>query len=198
MIINKLVPAAVTGLLLSLAPSAVPSAAAQGQAPPISDSTLSDSAFVQRAGSGGLAEVQLGKLAQRKGASEEVKQFGQRMVTDHTKSNQELATAAQNAGLNVPSAPLPKHRKKMDKLSGKSGEEFDKAYMSAMVKDHSKQLELFRREAHSGRAECLRELASQTVPVLEQHLTLAKQVAGQVGADTTVTTTAQAEQTSSR
>jgi putative membrane protein len=86
----------------------------------------------------------------------------------------------------------------MDKLSGKSGEEFDKAYMSAMVKDHSKQLELFRQQAQSGRAESLRELASQTVPVLEQHLTLAKQVAGQVGADTTVTTTAQAEQTSSR
>ncbi|HEX2218901.1 MAG TPA: DUF4142 domain-containing protein [Gemmatimonadales bacterium] len=159
---------------------------------------MSDSTFVQQAGSGGLAEVQLGKLAQRKGASEEVKQFGQRMVTDHTKSNQELATAAQNAGLNVPSAPLPKHQKKMDKLSGKSGAEFDKAYMSAMVNDHTKQLELFRQEAQSGQAESLRELASQTVPVLEQHLTLAKQVAGQVGADTTVTTTAQAEQTSSR
>lgn len=193
MTISKLVPAAWTGLLLSLAPGAASTAAAQGETAPVTDS-----AFVQQAGSGGLAEVQLGKLAQQKGASDEVKQFGQRMVTDHSKSNEELATAAQNAGLSVPSQPLPKHQKKKDKLAAKSGAEFDRAYMAAMVKDHHKQLELFRRQAESGRAESLRELASKTIPVLEQHLSLAKQVAGQVGADTTAVTTASAEQTSSR
>jgi putative membrane protein len=180
MSVSQLATAAVAGLLISLAPAAVPTAIAQSEAAPIDDST-----FVQKAGSGGLAEVQLGKLAKQKGTNAEVKQFGQRMVTDHTKSNKELAAAAQNVGLTVPTAPLPKHQKKADKLSGMSGAEFDKAYMSAMVKDHAKQLELFQQEAASGKAESLRQLATKTVPVLEQHLTLAREVAAKVGADTT-------------
>jgi predicted outer membrane protein len=105
--------------------------------------------------------------------------------------------AAQNAGLTVPTALLPKHQKKADKLSGKSGAEFDKAYMSAMVKDHAKQLQLFQQEASSGKAESLRQFAKETVPALEQHLALAQQVAAKVGADTT-SMQASAEQASSR
>jgi putative membrane protein len=110
MTLNQLLPGVVAGLVVTLAAGTMSTAGAQAAAP------VDDGTFVQQAASGGLAEVELGKLAEQKGSSAEVKQFGRRMVTDHTRANQELAAAAQEAGITPPSAMLPKHRQTVDRL----------------------------------------------------------------------------------
>jgi putative membrane protein len=179
MTLNQLLPGVVAGLVVTLAAGTMSTAGAQAAAP------VDDGTFVQQAASGGLAEVELGKLAEQKGSSAEVKQFGRRMVTDHTRANQELAAAAQEAGITPPSAMLPKHRQTVDRLSARSGKAFDKAYMTTMVKDHTEDVALFQQEAQSGKADALKEMASTTVPTLQQHLILARQVATKVGTDST-------------
>jgi putative membrane protein len=149
------------------------------------DDGKKDNAFVQEAGSGGLMEVRLGQLAQQKAQSPDVKNFGKRMVTDHTKANQQLASAAKKAGVMVPTKMAPKHQKEVSELSGKSGSGFDTAYMNMMVKDHMEDVQKFREEANSGKAESVRTTASKTLPVLQEHLSEAKHIAARVGADST-------------
>jgi putative membrane protein len=183
---NVFAPAAL-GLLLSAVVGTSPARAQAGPAP------VTDSGFVQMAASGGLAEVQLGKLAQQKATSAEVKQFGQRMVTDHTKANKDLAAAAQKAGITPPTALLPKHQQTADRLGKQSGAEFDKAYMETMVEDHMETVGLFMKEAESGQAPELKQLAKQSLPVLEEHLARARKIAGGLGVDTTTAGTAHAE-----
>jgi putative membrane protein len=92
--------------------------------------------FVNEAAYAGHAEVQLGQLAAQKGQNAQVKQFGQMMVTDHTKAGNELKQAVQAADFQVPSDTDEKHKKLYQELSAKSGAEFDRAYMDAMVKGH--------------------------------------------------------------
>ena len=183
----KALTPALAGFMLSAMVAASPAKAQDAQ------SAVNDSTFVHMAASGGAAEVQAGKLAQQKASSADVKQFGQQMVTDHTNANKQLAAASQNAGLTPPTTMLPKHQQEVQQLMGMSGAAFDKAYMAAMVKDHTEMVQLFQQQARSGQAESLKQVAAQTLPVLQQHLTMAKQVAGQVGVDTTTAGTAQAE-----
>lgn len=144
----------------------------------------SDSTFVAKAAVGGMEEVELGQLAQEKASSPAVKQFGERMVKDHSKANQQLASAAQQSGIAIPPDADKKAQKEASKLANKSGKDFDTAYMKMMVKDHTKDVQEFQKEASSGQAPAIKNTASQTVPVLEEHLTMAKQVASQVGAET--------------
>jgi putative membrane protein len=145
----------------------------------------SDSTFVAKAAAGGMEEVALGKLAQKNAASPQVKQFGQQMVTDHSKANQQLAQAAQESGIALPPNADSKAQKEAAKLANKSGKGFDSTYMKMMLKDHEQDVKEFQKEASSGKAPAVKTTASQTLPVLEEHLTMAKQVAGQVGVDTT-------------
>jgi putative membrane protein len=175
------------GLVVSLLAGASTAGAQDTSAAPVTDS-----AFVAMAASGGLAEVRLGELAQQKGASAQVKQFGRQMVTDHTAANKQLTSAAQSSGMTPPTTLMPKHQKMVDKLSKLSGKEFDTAYMGMMVKDHAEETGLFQQQSKSGQAEALRQLAAQTLPKLQQHLSMAKQVGGKLGVDTTATPAADA------
>src|SRR5581483_10268084 len=103
-----------------------------------------DRQFVKKAAEGGLAEVQLGQLATEKAASPEVKQFGQRMVDDHTKANEQLKQVASDEGVTIPdklSAKDAATKARLEKLSGKA---FDHAYMRDMVMDHTKDVSDFR------------------------------------------------------
>lgn len=178
--IRKHYMATAAGLILSLTAGSALSLSAQDKA-----SAMADSTFVQKAASGGLMEVKLGELAQKNGNHGDVKQFGQRMATDHTKANEQLAAAAKKDGLTVPTTIAPKHQEKIDSLTALSGEAFDKAYMTLMLKDHTEDIRKFQQEADSGRAENVRKVASATLPTLQEHLKLAQQVAAKVGADTT-------------
>jgi putative membrane protein len=106
--------------------------------------------FVKEAAIGGMAEVELGRLAADKASSDQVKKFGQRMVDDHGRANDELKTLAQNKNIDLPSSLDAKHQATMDRLSKLSGDAFDRAYMSEMVKDHRMDVNEFRNEAKSG------------------------------------------------
>jgi putative membrane protein len=136
----------------------------------MADGTVPDEAFVMKAAHGGLAEVELGKLAVDKAASDEVKKFGQRMVDDHSKSNEELKTLAQNKKITLPTAVSPHDKAMHDRLAKMSGAAFDRAYMQAMVTDHRKTVNEFRVEARSGKDADVKGWAAKTLPTLEEHL----------------------------
>jgi len=144
-----------------------------------------DQMFVMKAAKGGMAEVATGNLAKQNGSSDAVKQFGDKMVTDHSQANDELRQLAQQKGISLPSdiSSKDKHMNKM--LASKQGADFDKAYAKDMVKDHEADVAEFRHEAENGKDPDVKAWAQKTLPILEQHLAAARQVAAQVGADTT-------------
>jgi putative membrane protein len=140
-----------------------------------------DHQFVMEAAQGGMAEVELGQLASQKAQSEQVKQFAQRMVTDHGKANDELKSLAQQKNITIPSTLDAKHKSKMDKFSKMSGAEFDRAYMQDMLQDHRKDVSDFRKESQSGKDPEVKAWAAKTLPTLEEHLRLAQSASGAVG-----------------
>jgi len=136
-----------------------------------------DRQFIKKAAQGGLAEVELGKLATEKAASPEVKQFGQRMVDDHGKANDQLKQVASQKGITVPEKLNAKDaatKARLEKLSGKA---FDRAYMQDMVADHTKDVSEFRTESKTAKDPDVKSFASQTLPTLKDHLKEAKSIA---------------------
>lgn len=142
-----------------------------------------DQMFMRKAAQGGMAEVALGNLAEQNAGNDAVKQFGNRMVTDHSQANNELKQIAQKEGVTLPSDVSSKDKKLSKMLQAKQGSDFDKAYVHDMVKDHETDIAEFRNEAKNGQDPQVKAWAQKTLPVLEQHLAQAKQVAAQVGVD---------------
>lgn len=130
----------------------------------------SDDKFAMKAAQGGMAEVQLGKLAAEKASSPDVKAFGQQMVDDHSKANDQLKSVASQEKIALPNTLDPKDQALYSKLQGMSGPDFDKAYVKAMVKDHREDVKEFQKEADKGKNPQIKNFASQTLPVLQQHL----------------------------
>jgi putative membrane protein len=145
-------------------------------------SKASDKMFVKKAMAGGMAEVKLGQLASQKGNSEDVKQFGQKMVDDHTKLNDQMKPIAGQLGVEAPADLSAKDKALQTRLEGLSGDAFDKAYMSAMVKDHKKDLTEFKHEATAAKDPQVQQAAQQGAQVIEEHLQMAEQIAQKVGA----------------
>jgi putative membrane protein len=141
-----------------------------------------DMAFAQKAAQGGMAEVKLGQLAVRNGASDQVKQFGQRMVDDHSKAGDELKGLASQENLTLPTSVNAKDQATIDRLQNLKGAAFDKAYMRDMVKDHQADIADFQKEANSGADAGLKSFATKTLPTLQEHLRMAKEASQSVGA----------------
>jgi putative membrane protein len=135
-----------------------------------------DKNFVKEAALGGMAEVELGKLAQQNAQNDDVKQFGSRMVQDHSDINQQLTTILAGKDVTAPTQLDEKHRKTLDKLSKMRGTEFDRAYMREMVEDHDKDVKKFRNEAQHANDADIKAFAQKTLPVLEQHQKLAHDI----------------------
>ncbi len=140
-----------------------------------------DRPFIVEAAAGGLAEVELGRLASQKASRSEVKEFGQMMVTDHTKANDQLMKIAREKGLAAPHVLKPEHEAAQDHLAKLSGEAFDRAYMQHMVKDHQKDVALFRRQSTGASDPDVRQFASATLPTLQKHLQRAQEIEQIVG-----------------
>ena len=121
------------------------------------------------AAQGGMAEVELGKLATEKASSDDVKKFGQRMVDDHTKAGDQLKQVASTQGITLPQGLSAKDKLTKEHLSKLSGEQFDKAYMADMVKDHTQDVADFQRESQSGSDPAVKDFASQTLPSALQY-----------------------------
>jgi putative membrane protein len=134
------------------------------------DSSLSakDKTFMKKAAKGGTMEVTMGKMAEQNAQSDDVKSFGKRMVTDHSKANDELKSIASKKGVQLPSK------------ESSSNWTSDKAYMDTMVKDHEKDLAEFKQEANSGSDPDVKKFADDTAKVIQEHLDLAKEIQGKL------------------
>lgn len=127
-----------------------------------------DKAFMRKAAKGGKMEVAMGKMASENGQSEDVKSFGQRMVTDHSKANDELMAIAKKKGVTLrPRAPKDEWKS-------------DKEYIDMMVKDHEKDLAEFQKEAKDGDDADLKKFAEDTAKTVQKHLDLAKETQGKL------------------
>jgi len=141
-----------------------------------------DRKFVTEAAQGGMAEVEMGRVASERGSSADVKAFGRRMMDDHTKANEKLKQVARDKGVTLPTDLPAEMKQERDMLSKLSGAEFDKMYMSHMVKDHQKTVASFEKEAEGGQDQAVRAFAQETLPTLREHLRLAQDTAAKVGA----------------
>jgi len=148
-----------------------------------------DKKFMTEAAQGGLAEVQLGQLASQRATSDAVKQFGQRMVQDHTQANTQLKQLASQKGVTLPTTIGSENQKVKQQLSKLSKTRFDKAYINDMVKDHVKDVSLFQSEAQGGQDTDVKAFAAQTLPTLQEHLQMAKSIANPTTPSSTPTPT---------
>lgn len=139
--------------------------------------------FAKKAGAAGHAEVAMGKLGAGKATDAQVKSFAQKMVTDHTKGNQELASAAKAKGLEVPSEPDTMHKAMHKKFQMQQADaEFDQDFMDQMVKDHEAVIELYENAAaDSGVDPQLQALAKKMLPTLREHLAQAQSIEKKLG-----------------
>jgi putative membrane protein len=137
-----------------------------------------DRTFATKAAAGGEAEVVLGRLATEKAGSQQVRQFGQQMVTDHTQANQELQAIAKQQNLTLPTKPDAKSTATEQRLQNSSGTAFDAAYSRDMVQDHQQDVADFQKEASSGQDPAMKAFAQKYLPVLQHHLQMAQQING--------------------
>src|SRR5438477_12435791 len=125
-----------------------------------SNKPFDDTEFVKMAASGGLHEVDLGKLASTKAANPEVKKFAERMVTDHGKANEELKKAAKAANIECPTKMNEHHQKEFDRFKEFKGSDFDKEYINHMVKDHEEDVALFTRASKEAQNASIKQFAT--------------------------------------
>jgi putative membrane protein len=166
------VTAAAAVLSCWLAP-ALPGAAQKGEA---------DQQFVKEAWEASTVEVTLGQVAMKNAASEEVKQFGKRMVDDHMKANGELLAIVNKNKIFSPKGVSKKHQEMMDRLSAKQGAAFDREYMKMMVDDHQMAVGKFEKATKELQDAELRGWAARTLPTLRDHLILAQKIEQKVSA----------------
>ena len=139
-----------------------------------------DSTFVTKAAQGGMAEVELGTLATQRASNQKVKDFGQKMVDDHSKANEELKALASQKGVQLPTAIDAKSQAMKTRLTGLQGAAFDRAYMQHMVTDHEHDVAEFQKEADHGADPDVKNFAAKTLPTLQGHLKMAQDTLGDV------------------
>ena len=137
-----------------------------------------DMKFLMEAASSSKLEIQLGQMAQQKGASQEVRDFGAMMVRDHTAASKQLMSMVSNKGAAIPDTLLPKHMALMSRLDGLSGAAWDKAYMSVMRDAHENDIDEFEDETKDARDADVRAFATQQMPILKMHQQHAKGAKG--------------------
>src|SRR6202012_3933429 len=164
---SKQIALALTGLL-ALAPAA------------FAKVSSADSKFIKEAAVGGMEEVQLGQLAAQKASDPDVKSFGQKMVDDHSKANDQLKQLASQKGVTVPSALPASKQKDVDQLSKLSGTAFDKKYVSMMAKDHKEDVAEFKKESTKANDADVKSWASTTLPTLQDHLTMVQGISAKM------------------
>lgn len=138
--------------------------------------SIADTHFAKEAAQGGMAEVKLGQLAQDKGASDSVKNFGKRMVDDHSMAGDKLKAVASQENITLPTDISAKDQAIYNRLSKLNGAAFDRAYAKDMVKDHEADVAAFQKEANGGKVDSLKGFASDTLPTLQDHLKEAKEM----------------------
>jgi len=162
---------------IAIPPSTQPGeggATARNERPTTDRSGSADQAFIEQATQGGLAEVTLGRLAAQRAVNPQVKQFGQAMVDDHSQANSELLSLAMDRGVRPPVDMQSNDRALLDQLNLAKGADFDRTYVNAMVDDHRKDVDAFKKEADNGQDALVKAWASRMVPTLQHHLQMAE------------------------
>jgi len=151
----------------------------------MSAASAADQQFIKNAAEGSLAEVEMGRLAAQHASHADVKSFGQRMISDHQKVDNELKDIAAKKHVTLAATLNTQDQKTYDGLSKLSGDAFDRAYMKDMVQDHQADIAHFKAEAASGKDADVKAFASKTLPTLEDHLKAAEAANGTVAANKT-------------
>lgn len=125
--------------------------------------------FIKQAIEGGNAEVQLSQIALKNSQNADVKNFANMMIKDHTAAGNELKKLAGDKFVNVPDSLTVEHEQLGASLSKKTGAEFDKEYMQAMVTDHEKTIALFK-GVGTNKNGAVNDYIEKTLPKLEMHL----------------------------
>ncbi len=135
-----------------------------------------DASFIQMAAQGGMAEVQMGELAQQNSKSRAIKAYGDHMIKEHTPDNDQLKQLATSKGATMPTTLSDEQQKTLDMLKGEKGSKFDHDYLAAQVEGHTAMLSTFQNEAASGTDPDLKSFASTTTPTVQEHLTEAQKL----------------------
>jgi len=141
-----------------------------------SKGSKADDSFLKQAMQGDMAEVQMGQLAQQKGANDKVKQFGQMLESDHSQNLEKAKSVAQEIGMTPPESVNAEQKATYDKLSKLTGQGFDKEFAQHMVQDHRKDISKF--EQQSKKSGSVANFAQETLPVLKKHLEMAESLSG--------------------
>jgi putative membrane protein len=128
-----------------------------------------DQTFVMKAAQAGMAEVEEGQIAVKKGMIQGVKDFGQKMIDDHSKANDELKTLTQSKSITLPSEPTTQQKASVNRLDKLSGAEFDSTYVKGAKADHLQAIKLFEDEVKKGNDPDLKAFASKTLPTIREH-----------------------------
>jgi putative membrane protein len=143
-----------------------------------SDDAEDDAEFMVKAASGGMLEVELGRMALQKASNPKVKSFAQMMVDDHSKANDELKALAAKKNITLPATPGDEAQEHINELAKQSGAEFDKEYMELMTKDHQEDIDLFGEAAEDAEDPEIKAFAAKNLPILKNHHQMAEQVEG--------------------
>jgi putative membrane protein len=165
------------GLALMLSSSLLLAAENEGQRGQL---TSKDYKFASEAAQGGMQEVQLGELAKQKAGSQGVRDFGERMVNDHQKANDELKQIVQRKGALLPTTISHHENSTLEHLQKLSGADFDKAYVSDMLRDHKKDVKEFEKASQDLSDPDLKAFAAKTLPTLQEHLSMVQSLDAQV------------------
>jgi putative membrane protein len=186
--VRHLAMMAAGGLLLAAAPLSPMHAQAKPatKATTSNDSIQADARFVHEAVADNLLEVRLGELAQRKATKPSVKQFAQRMVTDHQKLEDQWTDMAAKHGMPIKPGLGPRHEQKVDRLQRADQKAFDRGYMTTVIAHHMDVVDYFRHEGESAHSEPVRKLVGYELPILQDHLLSARQIGKEVGVDSAV------------
>jgi putative membrane protein len=138
--------------------------------------TAKEIAFIKKAADGGMAEVELGRVAAKNAQRDDVKQFGKQMVSDHGKANENLKSVASKLTVTVPEKVSTKHQGLIDRMSKLSGPGFDARYIKEMVADHEEDIAEFEKARGEVTNEDLKKFIDETIPVMKEHLEMAKKM----------------------
>lgn len=152
----------------------VHAASAQGALAP------ADQKFITTAAADGALEVELGRLASQRAASDDVRRFGSRMLEDHSKAAEELRRLADSKGLRLTGGLDQKQRAVVSRLSALSGAAFDREYVKLMLKEHKQAVSLFQKQSAQGRDPEVRAFASRMLPALQTHLSMIQDISNEM------------------
>lgn len=146
--------------------------------------TTPEKEFMTNAARGGMLEVQLGNMATQKASSNDVKQFGEHMATDHSQLSQKLQQLASNLNFTLPTDLKPEQQALVSRFETLTGKAFDSAYIKEMVNDHIKDISEFERALSQASNADIKQFVNEALPTLRDHLKMAREIAGKLGVKT--------------